>query len=94
MTGDNQNEHAMFQETFYTAPNEHIKLPDSEFFDWQCISFVRWNGTSLDLIVRNNDEMMALINIVQQYLYRPGKQLRLKFWQSLRFKIIVGYEAW
>ena len=36
-----------------------------EFFDWQCISLMRWNGTSLDLIVRDNDEMLALINIVQ-----------------------------
>lgn len=66
MTGKTKDEHIMFEETLYTEPNKkagtrrHI-----EFFDWQCVSFVRWNGTSFDLIVRDNSDLMALINIVQ-----------------------------
>jgi len=37
---------------------------------------------------------MVLINVVQHALFQPGLQSRLSYWKILRFKMILGYEAW
>ena len=63
MKGEANDRHMMWEETQFTEPDAKSEK-DVEFYPWQCVSFVRWNGTSLDLIVRNNVDMMTLINIV------------------------------
>ena len=53
-------------ETEFTEPDEKEKVASKHhFFNWQCVSLVRANGTTFDLIVRDSSELMTLINVVQ-----------------------------
>ena len=74
MEGDGNDRLPFYQETFFTEPDEKVKLEmkDFEYYSWQCVSFVRFGGTTLDLIVKDEDDMMALINVVQQSVYKPA----------------------
>ena len=69
------NEYPMLQETLFTEERNDASrgdgLPgvgdddDSQCFNWQCVSFIRRNGTSLDFRVSNENDIMVLINVVQ-----------------------------
>lgn len=64
-------------------------------FPWQCISFTRNNGTTLDFIVRDPTLMMVLINVIQSKIYaKPPEQDRLKFFKILRLKMKLGHLSW
>ena len=96
MHGQNNSQLPFWQETFFTEPEEAVKeeLKDLEFYNWQCVSLVRWGGTTLDLIIRDEEELMALINVIQQSIYKPEKQKRLRYWEHLRLKMKIGFESW
>ena len=85
----------MMQETVFTEQNEK-ELNKEEFsvFNWQCVSFIRKNGTSLDLILKDKSDIMVLINVVQSMLYKPSNQDRLIFFKVLRFKMKIGFVSW
>ena len=44
--------------------------------------------------MRDNSDLMALINVVQQKLYRPISQARLSLFKILRAKMMIGYMSW
>ena len=59
------NELVWNQETKYTKPNEDDHVPEKQhFYNWQCVSLIRTNGTPLDLLIRDPHDIMVLINVV------------------------------
>lgn len=56
----------LWQDTNFTEPREEVKKlsEPSLVYNWQYVSFVRRDRTTLDLIVRNEKDMMSLINVV------------------------------
>ena len=55
----------MMQETKYTEQKEEDKNKEEfSIFNWQCVSFIRYNGTSLDFVVKDQSDIMVLINVV------------------------------
>ena len=85
----------MCQDTNFTEPSDDVtKLSEASLvYNWQYVSFVRRNNTTLDLIVRSETDMMTLINVVQQYLYHPAIQGRMRLYELLRMKMKIGYES-
>ena len=63
-------------------------------YNWQFVSFMRSNGTTLDLIIRKECDLLSLINVVQQTIYLPEMQQRLMIYKTMRVKMIIAYEAW
>ena len=85
----------MLQETVFTEPKEDdLEQKEKDVFNWQCISFIRKTGTSLDLTVKDQSDMMVLINVVQSMLYMPANQGRLDFYKVLRTRMKIGYDSW
>ena len=86
----------LLRHTLVTEPDPGAKglSAEAKVFNWQFVSFVRSNGTTLDLIVRKECDLMALINVVQQAIFRPALQDRLLLYKTMRFKMIVGFMAW
>ena len=86
----------MMQDTVYTEQNqdECNKEEYDDVFNWQLVSFIRKNGTSLDLLVKDQSDIMVLINVVQSMLYQPANQGRLDFYKLLRTKMKIGYVSW
>jgi len=55
----------MFQDTLFTEPKMSAqKQEEYRFYNWQCVSLVRRNMTTLDLIVRDNTDLMTLLNVL------------------------------
>lgn len=85
----------MLQDTeFSDLDPEDLISQRSAFYNWQCVSLIRANGTSLDLIIRNDSELMCLINAVQSVVYKPADRSRLNFFKLLRVKMKLGYLSW
>ena len=64
------------------------------FYSWECVSFQRRNGTTLDLVIPNMSNLMALIHVVHNAVYEPEDTSFLGFYRILKFKMKVSYEAW
>ena len=59
-------------------PEQGLILSEKQrFFNWQCVSLVRANGTTLDLLVYDASDLMVLINVVQAAIFKPVDQRRL-----------------
>ena len=59
------NLYEMMQETIFSEPDEEEKFDTMlNVFPWQCVSFMRTNGTSLDLIIKDQTDIMVLLNVV------------------------------
>ena len=64
------------------------------FHSWQCISLVRKNGTTFDLVIRNTHNLLALIHVIHQKIYHPPDNTFLCFYKLLKFKMKLSFEAW
>ena len=67
--------------------------PDIEHHAWQCISFMRRYST-LDLRVKNENDMMALIHVLGRHVYKQTDSAFMGVYHKLRFKMKLGYECW
>ena len=69
----------LMRNTIITQPDEHARnlSGESMVYNWQFVSFMRSNGTTLDLIIRKECDLLSLINVVQQAIYLPEMQQRL-----------------
>lgn len=67
---------------------------DLYLYNWQCVSLMRRDTTTLDLIIKDNADMMVFLNVVQQAVYRPALQNRLNFFKLQKFKMVLAYMAW
>ena len=89
------NKLQMMQETLFTEPEQGFKLSEKQrFFNWQCVSLVRENGTTLDLLIYDSSDLMVLINVVQAAIFKPVDQRRLDFFKMLKIKMKLGYISW
>ena len=86
----------LLRHTLITEPDKGAKglSAEAKVFNWQFVSLVRANATTLDLIVRRECDLMALINVVQQAIFKPAQQNRLLLFKTMRFKMLVGFMAW
>ena len=74
MLENNGRELKMMQTTVFTEPKENEQLDEKHIpHKWQCVSLMRVNGTTLDLIIREKLEMLTFLNVMQHYVYRPAK---------------------
>ena len=64
-----------------------------EHHAWQCISFIREFST-LDFVVPNENDMMALIHVMARIIYNFADNSFLGIYRRLKFKMKIGYECW
>ena len=64
------------------------------FYSWECISFVKKNGTTLDLVIPSSPDLLALIHIVHKHVHRETDNKFLYIYKLLKFKMKLAYESW
>lgn len=78
-----------------------IKMDEQElnkdivFFAWECVSIVRQNYTTLDLVIPDYKDALALLNVLHSKLFKPRKSEQfMKFYKRLKLKMKLQHEAW
>ena len=74
-------------------------LPKTEhkdvFHTWESISLYRHSGTTFDLVIRNTDHLMSLIQYIHKYVYKTNdKDDNLFLYKRLKIKMKISFEAW
>ena len=65
------------------------------FYSWECLSFLRSNGTTLDLAIHQTSYLMALIHVVHKHVYNPPPDIDFLYpYKILKFKMKIAYESW
>ena len=64
------------------------------FYPWECVSFVRKNGFTLDLKISSASDMLALIHIVHRHIFKFTDSNFLYIYKVLKFKMKLAYESW
>ena len=79
-----------------TEFKEEQEVDDSHiFYSWECVSFLRENGTTLDIVVQNSQHMMALIHIVHNNIKDAEPKEGFMFnYKIMKFKMKLAYESW
>ena len=93
---------ALFESTTHFDDSEVSGLDDwkhdltdlEPYQSWECISLLRKNKTTFDLVIKDQHELMAFIHVVYRHLYQPKDSRFLAFYRILKFKMKVAYEAW
>lgn len=67
---------------------------DQVFHAWECVSLLRRNGTTFDLVVKDMGQLMALIHFVHRQVYQTGNSRELRLYKMLKFKMKLGFETW
>ena len=92
----NDNSLDLMQNTILTGEDrkEEGETPSS-IFNYHCVSLIRTDGTSLDLIVKDQSDIMVLINIVQATigLRSSRSQVVPPFYRLQRIKMKLGYSS-
>jgi len=87
---------------FYTFMNEEeinwqsFLLHPSTFFSWQCVSILHAKGITIDLVIRDRIQLMALLRVLEIHVNGsdPKNEKVLSKYIKLRFNNIVAFEAW
>ena len=80
--------------------NVLIDLNEGIFYSWECISLIRSNGTTLDLVIPDQSHLMALIHFTHMHVDKPEEKLGekmknfLSVYKKLKFKMKLSYESW
>ena len=45
------------------------------FYSWECVSFLKKSGSTLDLTISSVPDLMALIHVVHHHIYHEKIQL-------------------
>ena len=56
----------------------HLSQQDTDhplFYSWECVSLVRKEFTTLDLVIKDMNELLCLIHVVHSAVYTPDDQL-------------------
>ncbi len=70
---DDGREYKLMQDTVFTEPKQNEQVSDRLIpHKWQCVSLMRSNGTTLDLIIKDKFDMMVFLNVMQHFVYRPA----------------------
>lgn len=79
--------------------SETRKLQDKaakleEFHSWECISLVSTTGHTLDLVIKNEGHLMAVLNVLGRHIYAQQDSKFLKVFLERKFHAKLGYECW
>ena len=73
------------------------------FYSWQCVSLLRKDGTTFDVVVKDMHELMCLLHVMHRMIYgvdekeedeliRQGKSTSyMSLYKMLKFKMKVSY---
>ena len=64
------------------------------FYAWECVSILRENDTTLDLVIPFTPNLMALIYVVYNHIYKPEDNSFMDIYRVLKFRMKLSYEAW
>ena len=64
------------------------------FQAWECLSLLRTNGTTFDLVVKNMEQLMALLHFLHRNVYKTEEADQLHLYKLLKFKMKLGFEMW
>ena len=65
------------------------------FYSWECVSLLRENGTTLDLVIQNSQNLMALIHVVRKNIDGLEFQEGIMFsYKLMKFKMKLAFESW
>ena len=64
------------------------------FQPWQCISLIRYKAATLDLVVKDVDDMMYLISYLNKHVSRRKRISTVAPYILLKFKMKLSFETW
>ena len=75
------------------------KTEDDEFYDWECVSIVRENGTTLDLVIKDYKAALCLIHFLHRHclIEKGGAEVDPRFmlrYKMTKFQMKLQYEAY
>lgn len=66
-----------------------------QFYPWECLSLVRSNYTTFDIVVKDYNDLFCLLHFVFKKLFAPEEHVNfMRLFKCLKFKMKVQYEAW
>lgn len=66
-----------------------------EFQAWECVSLIRNDGTTFDIVVKDNRNLMALLAVMSRKVMHPvADDSYIKLFIKLKFKMKLSYECW
>ena len=86
---------ANYDDSEISEGDENLNDGDSDIFhSWECVSFIRKNGTTLDLRMKDHNNLLALIHVVYKHVYEPIDTSFLTLYRILKCRMKVAYEAY
>ena len=73
---------------------EPSREKEDMFYSWECVSFIRKNGTTLDLRIKDHKHLLALIHVVYKHVYEPRDTSFLTLFRILKCRMKIAYEAY
>ena len=66
------------------------------FYSWECLSFVRNNHSTLDLVVKNQQDLLCLLHVLEHNKFKEGETPEgcLRGVKALKFKMKLSYQCW
>lgn len=64
------------------------------FYAWECISLLKTNGTTLDLVVKNETDLMAALSVFLRLIYKQPDCSQMKVFQLLKLKMKLSYQCY
>lgn len=94
-----REEQSQWQRTqLHNAKSLKFATSDGMFHAWECVTIIMSNSTTVDVVVRDMQELMALIHVLHHKLHQPKKQFNeewgcLKTYKFLKIKMKLSYTA-
>ena len=64
------------------------------FYNWQCLSVIRDNNLSFDLVIEDEENLMAFIHYLHVMLYMPEDIRFMSTYRLIKIKMKIAYECW
>ena len=74
--------------------NKDTKDKEGLFYSWECVSLVKANNTTLDLVIECGPSLLALIHVVHRHVYQSQDIEFLYLYKMMKFKMKLAYECW
>lgn len=69
-------------------------MQEKLFYSWECLTFVKKNETTLDLVIECGPSLLALIHVVHRHIYQCRDNEFLYLYKMMKFKMKLAYECW
>lgn len=64
------------------------------FYAWECLSLFKKDGTTLDLVIKDDKSLMTLLCIFMRLIYRQPDCSQMKLFQFLKLKMKLSYQCY